>query len=105
MLEEKPVQDVLAVLRLDDGIFDRAGIAAGGLVPLAVVAADVPALDLHDSDAGAGQVMIGSASCSLARSIIATECSRAASSGSWSRSTSQTRRSAVRPWPNSGCGG
>jgi hypothetical protein len=54
VLGKEPVQDVLAVLCLDDGIFDRAHIAAGGLVPLAVVTADVPALDFHDGDADAG---------------------------------------------------
>jgi hypothetical protein len=50
VLSEEPVRDVLAVLCLDDGLFDRACIATGGLVPLAVVTADVPALDFHDGD-------------------------------------------------------
>jgi hypothetical protein len=45
---------MLAVLGLDDGIFDRAGIAAGRLVPLAMVAADMPTLDLNDSDTDTG---------------------------------------------------
>ena len=53
MLDQQPVQDMLAVLRLDHRILDRVGIAAGGLVPLAVAAADVPALDLDDGDSGA----------------------------------------------------
>ena len=61
VLDQEPVQDVLAVLGLDDWIFDRGCIAAGGLVPLAVVAADVPALDFHhgDADAGPGDDEVG----------------------------------------------
>ena len=54
VLDQEPVQDMLAVLGLDDRILDRVGVAAGGLVPLAIAAADVPALHLDDRDADAG---------------------------------------------------
>src|SRR5271165_1621725 len=42
-----------AVLGLRDGILDRTGLAAGRLVPLALVPADVPALHLDDRNADA----------------------------------------------------
>jgi hypothetical protein len=45
---------MLAVLGLNDGILDRAGVAARGLVPLAIAAADVAALHFHDRHANAG---------------------------------------------------
>ena len=55
VLGQEPVQDVFAILGLDDGVlFDRVGIAAGRLIPPAIAAADVPALHLDDRNADAG---------------------------------------------------
>ena len=54
VLDQKPVQDMLAVLGLDDRILDRVGAAAVGLIPPAMVAADLPALHLDDRDADTG---------------------------------------------------
>ena len=105
MLDQEPVQDVLAVLRLDGGIPHRVRLATRRLIPLALATADMPALYLDDRHAGPGQATTRSASNSLVRSIIPTEYSRTASSGSCSRSISHTRRSAVRPAPHCGSGG
>jgi hypothetical protein len=54
VLNQKPVQDVLAALGLDDRIVDWVRVVSGGLVPAAIAAADVPALHLDDRDANAG---------------------------------------------------
>ncbi len=59
--QQKPVQDMLAVLRLDDGILHHTDVAAGGLEPLAAAAADVPAFHLNNrhADAAPGHDQVG----------------------------------------------
>jgi hypothetical protein len=52
-LDEKPVQHMLAVLGLDDGILGRMAVAAGRLIPLAVATAHMPALHLNNRNADA----------------------------------------------------
>jgi hypothetical protein len=60
-LGQEPVQDMLAVLGLGDGILHPSGGTAGRLVPLAIAAADMPALHLddRDTDTGPGRDKVG----------------------------------------------